>query len=168
MKPLQFASGAAHVANNEALFAIPPVHVSRQNRRLSQITLESSDRHFRQWILQPKFVEYALPDVYRNELEHSDQMRKVRGLAREWFEATAHLARASKIRMHPNFSNLINLGSDTTDWAIEQLRGGDVQYHWLLLLKTIFAFDPTAPEHVGRASLQARDWLAWHDGAVRS
>jgi hypothetical protein len=163
---MQYATGMGHIANNEVLFAPASRHASRHHRRLWSLPPEDFHHQPRQSQVTPKFVEHDLPDVYRNAFEYADRVRRVRALAREWFESTAHFARVSKIRLHPNFQNLVNFGPATADWALEQLRRGDVQYHWLLLLKTILGIDPTAPEHVGRASLQAKDWLEWHDGVI--
>lgn len=85
---------------------------------------------------------------------------EVKALANAWFEATAHLSQVSRYKSHPNFNKLLEFGWTAATFAVDQLRSGNIQMHWLLLLKTLTDFDPVPVEHVGRPTLMAEDWLS--------
>lgn len=101
--------------------------------------------------------------VFRDEIEDAERRRQIEAIAHEWFENTAHLSQVTRYSQHLSFATLVTFGADAAEFAIDRLRAGDIQQHWLILLKAIYDTNPTAPQHMGRASLQAQDWIRWFD-----
>jgi hypothetical protein len=80
-------------------------------------------------------------------------------LARQWKEETALLSSTTEMIAHPAYQAIIGLGMPVVPLILQDL--AREKAHWFEALKAITNDDPVPPEHHGRISAMAEDWLEW-------
>jgi hypothetical protein len=80
-------------------------------------------------------------------------------LARKWDEETLLLSSHSRIRAHPAFEAIVQMGDDAIPLLLAKLKNPSMT--WFIALSAIVGGSPVSQAHAGKIQEMASDWLAW-------
>ena len=88
-----------------------------------------------------------------------DVEAEFRRLAEWWHRETGYLSSLTQAFKHPAYRGIVALGPPVVPILLRELEM-DPDW-WFGALRELTAADPTKPEHRGRLTLLAADWVAW-------
>ena len=109
-------------------------------------------------------VVVEMPDQRRLAIQSLDpqngeKIERFRKLVSEWKAHSGPSSSTEKLAMHPAYQQIVGMGPDVIPLLLSELeRAPD---HWFWALRAITGQNPVRPEHRGRMSLMAQDWLRW-------
>ena len=85
-------------------------------------------------------------------------------LSEEWVEGTAHLSSKSRIKSHPAYRRLLDLGPDTVPLIVARLQTEPA--YWFYLLSDLTGENPVPPGSSGNAPAMVEAWTRWYEAKL--
>jgi hypothetical protein len=78
-----------------------------------------------------------------------------------WVAETQWYSSLSSITRHPGFAAIVSMGPPVLRFVLDRMSRGEVRVHWFPVLKDVAKEDPVRPDHRGRLTEMASDWITW-------
>lgn len=106
-------------------------------------------------------------DMWRDAIEHYLDLpvtrqsieREFQELVETWRNERGPTSSVTELAIHPAYQRIVAMGQKIIPYLLWELaRRPD---HWFWALNAITGADPVKPEHRGKVSKMAEDWIQW-------
>ena len=101
------------------------------------------------------FLEYFFVPISREVIP----IFRFSRLKEKWKSETAFLSSISEIAMHPDYQQIIGMGTTAIPFILQEMTEKPGQWFWAL--KSITAEDPVLPENRGNVKAMTQSWIKW-------